>query len=309
MFSFREKSEQGLLAGISFSEEGIALALVNHSLNTVKLEFCQFYPCFANQQEETLRQLVKTHQLNSVPCNFILQPEEYQLLQVDTPEVPKQELTAALRWQIKDLIDFHVDDAVIEHISLPDQGTSGKNQLLVIASRSSVIQSHVDTFQAANCQLSTIDIAIQAARNIINRVSTAETSIGVLNLWNGLSKISVILNQDIYINRTSSIGLESLNFVSEDDYNSQSILDSLALELQRTFDYYESHARQASLTHLFILSNGPEINNIDQLLQQRLGIDCFNIDILDILPTNSSAKNTIDNRCLSAIGGALRSSI
>jgi len=309
VFSLKDKSDQGILAGISFSQEGIALAIVKHTPKSVNLELCQFYPCSVKEQVETLSELVRAHKLGSIPCNFVLQPEEYQLLQVDTPEVPKQELTAALRWQIKDLIDFHIDDAAIEHISLPDQGTSGKNQLLVIASRSSVIQSHVDTFQAANCHLSTIDIAIQAARNIIAKVSTAETSIGVLNLWNDSSKISVLLNQDIYINRSSSIGLESLSFVSEDDYNSQSILDSLALELQRTFDYYESHARQASLTHLFILSNGPEIKNIDQLLQQRIGINCFNINVLDAVTVNESVKNTMDNRCTSAIGGALRSSM
>jgi len=305
MFSLKAKSDSDKSAGITLSNTGIALAIVKHSPPLATLEFSHYYPCTPSDQVEQLSQLVKQYKLDAISCNLVLLAEDYQLLQVDAPEVPKQDLTAALRWQIKDLIDFHIDDAVIDHIEMLNQNTSGKQQLLVVTSRQSVIQAHVDLLQSTNCNLTTIDIALQSARNILCQYPNLEPSVGILNLWTDASKISVMLNQDIYINRTSSIGLQSLQFVTDEDITSQSILDSLALELQRTFDYFESHSRQASLSKLFIITNGEPVHNLDQMIQERLGIDCVNVDIADIVTINSNEQ--VDNNCIIAIGGALRS--
>jgi len=304
MFSLKARSGRGTAAGITLSKEGLALAIVNQSSISPVLEYCQYYPCPSAKQPAMLAQLAKQYKLDHISCNLVLLPEEYQLLQADAPEVPKHELAAALRWQIKDLIDFHIDDAVIDHIDLPNKNTSGKAQLLVVTSRQSTIQAHVDTLVTAGINLATIDIAVQATRNIIAQLDSTETSIGLLNLWDDIAKISVILNNDIYINRISSIGLQSLQFISEDNSSSQAILDSLALELQRTFDYYESHSRQAAITQLIIVSNDQAVS-IEQQLQQRLGINCINLDMRDVITIKDDIK--IDNKNLVAIGGALRS--
>ena len=305
IFSLKAKADSNTTAGISISADGISLAIIEHNSISPILKFAQFYPCAPIEQETLLTELAVQHQLNKIPCNLVLSPDEYQLSQVDAPEVAKQELRAALYWQIKDLIDFHIDDAVIDHIELPNHSASGKKQLLIIASRESIIQSHVDLLHAANCNLHTIDIAIQSARNIINLLPTDNDSVGLLNLWADQSRLSVLLEHDIYINRSSSIGTESLTFIAEDDVNSQSILDSLALELQRTFDYFESHSRQAAITHLLILNNGQSIEHLPQLLQQRLGLDCQTIDLKEVL-TFSDGITIIDNKCIMAIGAALR---
>lgn len=307
MFSFKGKSKSDKAVGITFSNEGIALAIIKRGSLSLILDECQFVPCQPKDQKAQLAQLAKKHQLDLIPCNCVLLPGEFELLQVDAPEVPSQELSAALRWQIKDLIDFHIDDAVIDHITLPVEGTSGKKQLLVAASRESVIRDHVEKLQSASCNINSVDIAIQAARNILNKQipNSTQESIGLLNLWHDVAKISVILNQDIYINRSSNIGLESLEFVSDEDINSQLIVDSLALELQRTFDYYESHSRQSSISQLIIISNEKPIEKLADLLQQRLGIDCIDSNIPDILTLNENIVN-IDHRCITAIGGALR---
>ena len=303
----KEKKDNHTSAGITISAEGIALAIIDHTDIAPILKFAQFYLCPSAEQETLLAELVRSHHLDEVSCNLILSPDEYQLTQIDAPEVAKQELSSALHWQIKDLIDFHIDDAVIEHIELPNHSGSGKNQLIVIASRQSIIQSHVDLLQAARCNLTSIDIAAQAARNIISHLPLEDNSVGLLNLWDSHSKLSVLLEHDIYINRSSSIGTESLSFVSEDDINSQSILDSLALELQRTFDYYEGHSRQAAITHLCIINNGQAISNVAPLIQQRLGIECINVDLKDAVTMSEGINHDISNNCLTAIGGALRS--
>ena len=307
MFSLKAKSDNASTAGIAISSEGIALAIIGHNKLGPIIQHAQFYPCTSSEHNSRLTELASQFHLSDISCNLVLSPSEYQLSQVDAPEVPKQELQAALYWQVKDLIDFHIDDAVIDHIELPNNSASGKKQLLIVASRQSTIQSHVDLLQSSNCNLATIDVAVQATRNIISHIPSENNSVGVLNLWDDLSKISVVLDHDIYINRSSSIGGHSLSFVTEEDINSQSILDSLALELQRTFDYYESRSRQAPVTQLFILNNGIPVNNLNTLIQQRLGIECLTINVADVITISDNINEAINNKCLMAIGGALRS--
>ena len=254
-----------------------------------------------------LTQLSKQHQLSSTPCHFVLNPDEYQFLQVEKPHVDKQELQAALRWHIKDLIDYHIDDVVFDYLALPLDGLS----LQVVATRKSVIQNRVDLLSSAKCQIASIDISVQASRNLIDKIKSVspDTSIGLLNLWDTSAKISVLLKHDLYINRLTNIGAESLNHVSENDIESQSIVDSLAIELQRTFDYYESYSRQAPVSQLVIMSNTRPIAKLDEMIQQRLGIDCQIItpsqfDAFDIEATQHTTD--LPDTCLMAIGGALR---
>jgi MSHA biogenesis protein MshI len=309
MFSLQAKSTDKIVAGISIFENGIALAIVDHSKRKPILNHAHFYTCLGAEQSTLLSELSKEYKLHDITCNLVLYSNDYQLHQIDAPDVPKHELSAALRWQIKDLIDFHIDDAVIDKIEFPNQNSAsqGKHSILVIACRQSLVQNYVNLLHAANCNLVTIDIAALAARNIVSHIGTvAGASVGLLNLWDDRAKISIFLNHDLYINRSSSIGIQSLAFVSKEDTDSQSILDSLTLELQRTFDYYESHSRQAAISHLYILSNGQSLPDITQLIEERLGIDCSIIDPSDFISSADSMSDTITNNCIMAIGGALR---
>ncbi len=308
MFSLQAKANDKTVAGLSVAANGIALAIIDHSKKRPILNHARFYACSGSEQAILLSQLSTEYKLDKISCNLVLAPDQYQFHQIEAPDVPKQELTSALRWQIKDLIDFHIDDAIIDKLELSQQTSQGKHPLLVIACRQFLIQDHVTLLHAANCNLSSIDIAALAARNIVSHTATTQqnSSIGLLNLWDDLAKISVFLNHDLYINRVSSIGLQSLAFISEQDSNSQSILDSLTLELQRTFDYYESHSRQAAISHLFIISNGQSVPHIVTLLEQRLGIDCSIIEPSDVITFSDSINDTVTSNCMMAMGGALR---
>ncbi len=310
MLSLQAKSINKIVAGISIFENGIALAIIDHSTKKPSLKHAYFYTCSGTEQVSVLSKLSKEHKLYNIACNLVLYSHDYQIHQIDAPDVPKHELNSALKWQIKDLIDFHIDDAVIDKIELPNQNApthGGKHSILVIACRQSLIKNYVDLLHTANCNLMAIDIAALASRNIVSYVaSTEQTSVGLLNLWDDRAKISVFLNHDLYINRSSSIGIQSLAFVSEDNVDSQSILDSLTLELQRTFDYYESHSRQAAISHLYILSNGQLLADIPSLIEERLGITCSIIEPSDFVSCPDSIDKTITSNCMMAIGGALR---
>lgn len=309
MFSLKTKRDDKLTAGLTFSSEGIALAIISHEALLPSLLHAEFYPCTNAEQPSLLADLKLQHRLDQLPCNLVLSPDEYQLLQVESPDVPSQEQGAAIRWRIKDLIDFHIDDAVIDLIKLPGEQASNANSIQVVACRKSIVQRHVDQLHSAKLALSTIDIAELSARNLLSQQAEQHEGLALLNLWGDYARISLYLNNNLYLSRSSSIGLNSLAHIFENEHIDDAsllVLDSLALELQRTFDYYESHSRQAPIQQLFIQTNSTFSSKLAELIQQRTGINTQTINIDSLLQNDSKNANSLPSRCLSAIGGALR---
>src|SRR5262245_41425598 len=63
--------------------------------------------------------------LDRYRCLTLLAPDEYQLLLVEAPNVQPAELKAAVRWRVKDLLDYHVDDATIDVLDIPPDPSGG----------------------------------------------------------------------------------------------------------------------------------------------------------------------------------------
>ena len=86
---------------------------------------------------------------------------------VEAPEVPPAELKAAIRWRIRDLIDFHIDDAVLDVFDTPPSGARGvQEHLYAVVSKSSLVRERVDLLLDVGIELEIIDIPELALRNI-----------------------------------------------------------------------------------------------------------------------------------------------
>ena len=96
----------------------------------------------------------------------VLPLHECQLLQIDAPSVPHDELKAAARWTIKDMVDTHLDDLTLDVMVVGDGGGQGQRQLFVAAAQTRAIREISDWSQAAGLQLSVIDIRETAQRNL-----------------------------------------------------------------------------------------------------------------------------------------------
>jgi MSHA biogenesis protein MshI len=298
----KAKKTSLITSGLSFLDDGIAFALVSHEHTTPTILHSEFIACPSSEFDMVLAKLSKQHNLDIHRCNVVLQPSEYQIVPVEKPDVSDEELSSAIKWRIKDLIDYHIDDTVVELLSSSSENLNS-NTIEVVVTKTSKIQRIVNLLRSANINLSSIDIAELAARNIGHQLKPDLNSYALLNLWENTSRISVYLNNDLYLSRISSIGLNTIGHVSEDEQSSINIIDTMALELQRTYDYFESHSRQAPISELFIIKNAFSNADIAELIQQRTGVDTKLLD-LSMLTNN---ETVINEKCINALGAALRS--
>lgn len=63
------------------------------------------------------------------PTVSVLDPSGYRLPLVEAPDGPPAELRAAVRWRVKSLIDFHIDDAVIDLFEIPSHARGGPTRI------------------------------------------------------------------------------------------------------------------------------------------------------------------------------------
>lgn len=119
--------------------------------------------------------------LKGLELTLMLDLDQYQLLQIDTPNVPPEELRAASRYQVRDMLAAHVDDVTIDVMQVGDGRQQGTSHSFVVAANNAVIQSVTALAQALDGNFSVIDIEETAQRNLQSALARID---GVLDRAN-----------------------------------------------------------------------------------------------------------------------------
>lgn len=145
--------------------------------------------------------------LKGFEARIMLRPEQYQLLQIDTPAVPPEELRAAARYQIRDMINSHVDDVTLDVMRVGDEQQKGKGHLFVVSATNAVVRSVLELGDAMHWAVSVIDIQETAQRNLQNALTVRDAPVDQANaalvVVNGQEAVLTIsANEELYYSRS-----------------------------------------------------------------------------------------------------------
>jgi MSHA biogenesis protein MshI len=297
MFQFLQRVDgtRGQI-GLLRTDDAVALAEVARAPDgKLRLKHCSY------EAAADLPRAARRLSHRQYPTVSVLPSASYQLLLVEAPDVPGDELRAAVRWRIKDLIDFHIDDAVIDVFRMPAHVRGGPNQMLyAVVTRAEVVREHVATLEAAGLKLEVIDVLELCLRNVASLLEESGRGIALLHLGDASSVLLVMRQGVMYLTRRIETGIEALRAA---DGLRSSLVSGLALEARRSLDYFESHHEQTAIPVLF--TSGLDPPDQDRL-KQELGISVRNVDITSPLHCELRLDEETQRRCLPAIGAALR---
>ena len=116
--------------------------------------------------------------LKGVDATIMLRSDQYQLLQIDTPNVPVEELRAAARYQVREMLQTHVDDVTIDVMRVGDdqQKGAGAGHSFVVAATNAVVKEVLDFAASLDCLVSVIDVQETAQRNLQTALAKREGS-------------------------------------------------------------------------------------------------------------------------------------
>lgn len=257
-------------------------------------------------EAQGLQKLGQDMNLGQYQCAALLKSGEYQLLLVEAPNVPKDELKSAIRWRIKDMIDYHIDDATVDVLDIPpeDAGSGRNHMMYAVAARSELIQTCVRAFGDARIPLSAIDIHETAQRNIAALYETEDRGVALAYFAQDWGLLTVNYRGELYLARRLDLGLQQLS--AESARQEGGALERVAVEIQRTLDHFERQFRSIPVAKVLI-GPMPEDVSLGDFLRARLGLDSRQINLKDVLAFDGEGPDAATQwRLFHHFGAALR---
>lgn len=281
--------------GIAIGPDGLKVA---HAGADGVIKFCH------NEQEPgdpayIIGKLVEEHEWQDYSCTIVLHPLYYQLLLAETPKVQGDEMSSAVRWKVKDLLDYPIEQAAIEHFELPDDAYRGQKHMLYAAAiRKTMLGDLIEPIQQCGLDVDCVEVAELAIHNLFCSAGSGSEGSAVIHLYQGEGLINLVEQGSIYLCRRLDIGMD--RFAGGSD---PAFLESLLLEIQRSLDFYESQLGKGIITHLYYSPAVANTEVIGEYLSSQLGLNVAPLSVAEFLAESVDEATAIP--CAVAIGGAL----
>ncbi len=292
----------------SFHADGISVARVERQPAAKPIvKLAAFHPLTPSLSVDALARAVRDTQAGNFTGSTLLAGGEYQLLQVEAPNVPQDELKTAVRWRLKDMLDFHIDDATIDVLDIPVDKAAGNraHSMFAIAARNSLIQSRQDMFAEAQVPLSVIDIPEMAQRNISALLEPEGRGLAMLSFDAAGGLLTVSYSKELYLARHFDVTLAMLQ--EQDLERRHAAFDKIALELQRSLDHFDRQYHFISISRLMLAPTG--VPSLQDFLsaQMYMPVESFGLgDVFDLAEAPSLHAPAEQVRQFLTLGAALR---
>jgi MSHA biogenesis protein MshI len=279
------------------------MARVNHDGTRPRLSLCVYESVGADEMPKLLADKASRYQLKHSRCTTLLSEGDYQLLLTEAPDVGPDELKAALRWRVKDMIDFHINDAALDVFDLPGATPGAKaHEMYAVAARTETIQKRVDLLTTAGIGLEIIDIPELAQRNLAALLPEDAAGVALLSFKSHSGLITITRQGYLYLSRALNLGVDTLRTADDP----ARYFDHIVLEVQRSLDYFESHFREAPVRHLVLAPFAMPVPGLLEHLRDNLGLTVGAMDLAQLLDSDMELTLDLQARCLTTIGAALR---
>ena len=241
-------------------------------------------------------------------CVTVLAGGDYQLISAEAPNVPRDELKTAMRWRLKDLLDFAVDDATIDVLDIPvDASAAARPQqsVFAVAARNAIVRARQQLFAEAKVRLGAVDIPEMAQRNVSSMLERDGRGVAMLSFGEDGGLLTVSWRGELYLSRRIDVTLAQL--LEPDHERKHQAFDKITLELQRSLDHFERQFSFISVAKLVLAPTGA--TGLDEYLSGNLYTRVETLDLatlFDLTRVPDLKDAALQQRFFVALGAALR---
>lgn len=303
---FRKTKSGHSRAGIAFGEDAFSLALVEREGDgKPALQYCATHVYNGGEATATLKASLDKLGASRARACAVVDGDDYQVVQVEAPEVLPSEMRAAIRWRLRDAIGFNVDDAAVDVFEIPDPARRTQQKMLfAVAARVSAIERLASTLEPASKGFDAIDIPELCLRNLSALLPQDAKGVAVLALGKGFAQLVITRQGLLYLTRRIDTSARLSFHVQEDGPEIDPA--ALALELQRSLDYYESQYDQSPIGDLVIAPANEQARSLANALESETSLRIHVLDVREIMAVYKAGEFATDWQSLLALGAALR---
>ena len=256
---------------------------------------------------QSLRALRRSRPVQQQRTVAVLQHAQYQLLTLDAPDLPREEWRDAIRWHLKDMVEFAVDTAGIDVIEIPAHPQQRRRaSVMAVAAPRSALAPLADAGTDAGLPWHAIDVPETALRNIAVLCTESGRGEALLHVGRSHSTLVLVAQGELLVTRHIEATLEQLT--DPDEAARQQNYERASLELQRTLDNVERQFSHANLARLQVAPGAPLLGFIDYVRDLvYVPVAAFDLAaVIDLSGVPELTDPTEQAAYLPAIGAALR---
>ncbi|OGT59783.1 MAG: hypothetical protein A3E85_02190 [Gammaproteobacteria bacterium RIFCSPHIGHO2_12_FULL_45_12] len=249
---------------ISITDETLSILYVNHANTEIEMLYTNLvhYDKF-DDLKLILSGLSAQHGLKEVPTYLLLPPDDYQVLLIDSLIAQKNEITDALSWRIRSLINYPITDACFDYFELPGKKTTARQALIAaVVCKRALLTKWTQLFETSGFTIQNINVPEMAMRNLTATFESDEKSSAFIYFYENLAIFNITREKNIYFTRHIQLAYQDTSF--EIDY------EAFSLEILRYFDYYQSHWRHPAPSRFYVAGNQSTVDKHLQKLSQFL---------------------------------------
>jgi len=305
---FKKRKRAGWTA-IKSGADGICFAHVVHqsgSKPVVEDWVCQTLDL---KNEDDFSDFAGTHALNARRCVALLDRAEYQMLQVDAVNVPAAEVRQAVRWSLKDMLDYPAANATVDVLRIPaDKANPARKQFMyAIAARNEVIRGRIVRYiERTSAGLEAIDVPELGQRNIATFLEQPGRGLAMLSFNSEGGLLTFTSDGELYHARQIDVTVEQLQ--TPDEERRTHLYERVALDLQRSLDNFERQFPYVGVNRLLLAPFPMRAGFYDYLKSYLyLQVETFELsDVFDLTAVPEFSDAAVQARAFIALGAALR---
>jgi len=237
---------------------------------------------------------------------------------IELPKMGQAQTRQAISLQINQYVPFPPGDTVYDYRPLAPRegGNASMQEVLLVATRSSTVDSLIQTLRAAGIEPDGIKITSLAAWNLLETGLTGYTqAVGIIDMRDTVTDLSFFLNGTFRLSRPVELGYASILSkvaqllgvttaeaeeylrtdpvditIPEDEIDPTednrlreallSVFSGFVSELIRSIRYYESQAQRADrVGKLMLFGNVRLFPNLDKYLEDQTGLEVHQVNL------------------------------
>lgn len=289
---------------------------------------------------EAIKELIDRHKIKTKDVVTSVSGHSVIIRKITLPLMTEEEVEGNIQWEAEQYIPFDINDVNIDfQILQPDTQDQENLDVLLVAVKKDIINDYTAVITEAGLNPIIVDVDAFAVENMfgINYPPSTGKILALVNIGASIININILKDGTSTFTRDISIGgnqfteeiQKQLNVSFEEaeaikvgevttGYNPEevreiinSISNSVALEVQRSLDFFTSTSMSGHITKVYLSGGCSKIPGLSKIMEDQLGIPVEIVNPFNNIEVNPKYFDVgyiqdIAPACAVAVGLAIR---
>ncbi len=296
-----KKEQIRVRVGLFSSQGHIGIALIEADGSAVRA-YRWLESSDPAERHRFVERFVADHECEGAPAYAVLGGNRYQTQQLEINDIPDADLAGVARFKVRDVADVAVDNAAVSARRLVRERESSSGGMVFVAVvEQPVVDEVVALLEEAGLAPQAVHTRETAMTHLAAVQPDADQGLAMLKVEQQGGVVTLGRGDSLYLPRAHNYGVDQIQ--------SQGALGSegLALELQRSLDFYESQIANDAAARVYLLPTTMDTVELGERLRQSIVAPLQVYDLNDVVPYTGEGELTLAEQSMVAlaVGAAL----